>query len=103
MAYSDPYYATKEHKDWRTLLIARDKGCVICNSQERLNAHHLIPHKFKKLRSNIMNGVMLCPSHHTKMGFKISPHSHGSMLFAAWMMKNRPEQFKWVMENWDEV
>jgi hypothetical protein len=101
MAKSDPYFNTKEHKEWRAQLIKRDGGCVVCGNVERINAHHLIPRKIEKFRSILINGVCLCPSHHCMHGFKLSPHSHGSMLFYLWMRKNRPEQLKWCEDNWE--
>lgn len=97
MAYLD----TKEHKDWRKRLIERDKGCVICGQKAKIAAHHLIPKEYEEYRSDINNGVMLCFKHHMKYGFYISPHSHGAMLFAIWLLNNRKEQFKWVEEHWD--
>lgn len=100
MAKSDKYYHSKEHKEWRKALLERDEGCIVCGSTERLNAHHLIPKNFKKFRSDINNGVLLCASHHCSYGYKISPHSHGSMLFFIWLMDNRPDLIEWVRENW---
>ena len=95
------YLDTKEHKDWRAKVIARDGACVICGATGRLTGHHLIQKNIKKLRSNIMNGVTLCGRHHAQYGYCLSPHNDASFMFAIWMMKNRPELFKWVEDNWE--
>ena len=95
------YLDTKEHKDWRRDLIARDGACVVCGKTERLSAHHLIPKNIIKFRSDINNGIVLCGSHHSGWGFGLSPHSHGAVLFFLWMQKNRPEILKWVEEHYE--
>ena len=96
------YLDTAEHKKWRKEVIERDGACVICGKTERLTGHHLIPKHIIKHRSNIKNGITLCGTHHGRYGYIISPHNDSSFMFAVWMMENRPEQFKWVKENWNE-
>ena len=81
----------KEHQDWRSDLIERDKGCIICgHGLKGLNAHHLIPANFKEFEFDIDNGVMLCPSHHT-LG-KFSAHKH-PIWFSRWLRINRNPQY----------
>lgn len=95
------YYDTKEHKDWSKEV--RSRGCAINdNCSPKLDAHHLIPKEVEKTRSHPMNGICLCARHHCKYGFRVlSPHNDAACLFFFWMMKNRPEQMKWVEENYD--
>jgi hypothetical protein len=98
MAYLD----TKEHKDWARLVKERDgHKCIVCNSTNRISAHHLIPKEIEEFRSNINNGVTLCAKHHMRFGFGLSPHSHGSALFFIWLMRNRPYILNWIEENWN--
>jgi len=96
------YLATKEHKEWAMKVKQRDKMCIVCHQKEKLVAHHLIPKEFEETRSNVNNGVALCFRHHMRFGHQISPHSHGSILFAIFLMKHKPEVIKWVSENWKE-
>ena len=97
------YLNTKEHKDWSNAVRQRDKVCIVCQDNSHLTAHHLIPKEFPKTRSDINNGVTLCSRHHMRFGYKLSPHSHGAMLFFIWLLRNRPDIIKWVEEHWDGV
>lgn len=97
MAYLD----TKEHKEWSKAVRDRDGECLICGKKEKLSAHHLIPKEFKETRSQLMNGVALCFTHHMRFGYGISPHSHGSLLFTMILKEKRPDLWNWVKENWD--
>lgn len=91
----------KAHKEWAKAIKEKfGNKCIICKSEKLLNAHHLIPWDIEKFRYDPNNGVALCPKHHTKYGYGISPHSHGSMLFAIFLMKNYPEILAWVEENY---
>lgn len=89
-----------KHKIWASAIKWRfgDK-CAVCGATNYLSAHHLIPWEVEEFRFNINNGIALCPSHHTRYGHGISPHSHGSMLFAIFLIKNFPEILKWIEEN----
>lgn len=94
----------KGHRDWRSKVLAKfDNKCVICGEDHMLNAHHLIPWEVEEHRTDINNGIALCPKHHTKYGHGLSPHSHGSALFFIWMMRHRPDILKWVEEHFYEV
>lgn len=97
------YLDSKEHKEWRLKIIERDKCCVICGETKSLSAHHLIPKEVISLRSDVDNGLALCFKHHSRYGWGISPHSHGSFLFFMWLMKNRPEQFNKLADMWKNV
>lgn len=92
----------KEHRAWAVAVKLRDDfKCVICQQDHHLNAHHLIPWEIEEYRHRIINGICLCPKHHTKYGSGLSPHSHGAALFFIWMMNNRKWQLDWVEENYD--
>ena len=91
----------KRDKEWRDAVMARDKCGVICKRTEgRLNAHHLIPKQFKECRWDLLNGIMLCFQHH-KVG-KYSAHQN-AIWFADWLLKNRPEQYHYVIRKLDQI
>ena len=51
---------------WREVIFSKDlHKCVICGATERLNAHHLITRQISLYRHDPLNGVTLCPKHHT--------------------------------------
>ena len=57
--------SSREYRIWRMLVIRRDSRCVICNSLQKRNAHH-INHAtyFVDQRFDVDNGVTLCyPCH----------------------------------------
>lgn len=61
--------ATQEYKEWRYEVFKRDNyRCVSCGANSNtLEAHHILPFaKYKKLRTDINNGVTLCKKHHTE-------------------------------------
>lgn len=84
----------KKDKEWAKQIKERDKGCVICGSKVRLNAHHIIPREIKEFRYDLMNGLALCPRHH-KYNFQISAH-RSSFSFLEWFINNRPEQYLYL-------
>jgi len=53
-------------KQWRKLVIKRDKECICCGSTINLRVHHKLPWKlYPKLRTKITNGCVLCNVCHT--------------------------------------
>ena len=93
----------KQAKDWSVEVKKRDGfKCVICDTTRNLVAHHLIPWEVEKYRFDVNNGITLCPSHHTRFSYHISPHSDGAALFFFWLFENRPDTFKWLKENFIE-
>jgi hypothetical protein len=71
--------------------------CEICGRTEFLDAHHLIPkERFPELQLCRENGICLCKLHH-KFG-KFSFHRH-PLWSTIWLQKNKPEQFKWILEH----
>lgn len=59
--------ASREHRTWRAKVIRRDGRCVICNSMNKREAHH-INHSvyFTELRFDINNGIALCKQCHSQ-------------------------------------
>ncbi len=52
---------SREYRIWRVGVIRRDPKCVICDSMERRNAHHINSGSyFPDERYDINNGVTLC-------------------------------------------
>ena len=80
----------KLDKQWALDVKERDKHCLICNSTNFLNAHHIIPREIKKTRHNLDNGLTLCRLHH-KFSLEISAHRNPFVLYL-WLMMNRKEQ-----------
>jgi len=54
-----------EYKKWRILIRERDRQCIICGSNEKLNSHHMFSYKkYINLRTDTQNGISLCQKHH---------------------------------------
>lgn len=83
---------------WAELVKIRDNHkCIMCDSTEMLNAHHLISRRVFRYRWNIDNGVTICPGHHEFsliMSFHTSPWATED-----WMKINRPEQYETWCKN----
>ena len=88
----------KSFKLWAQQVKERDGfKCVVCGNTKSPNAHHIIPREIKELRFDINNGISLCPLHH-QFGLQISAHRNPFMFFI-WLMKNRKEQFNYLLTN----
>ena len=58
---------SREYRVWRVKVIRRDKRCVICNSLQKREAHHLNHASyFIDERFDESNGVCLCKNCHTQ-------------------------------------
>lgn len=66
-------------------------ACVICGSEFKPNAHHIIPRENKEYRHDLDNGITLCTKHH-KFSRIISAHNN-PMAFFLWLQKYRYSQF----------
>lgn len=78
--------------------------CEICGSRtRRLNAHHIILRGRLKFRYDSSNGVCICSYHHT---FDPDCCPHGGLdavkRFEEWLMRERPGQYQWFLENKDD-
>ncbi len=87
----------KQLKEWSLAVRERDKWrCILCGTKHpRLNAHHLLSREiYPQYKLEIMCGISLCPMNcHRRRA-----HWDG-VAFGIWLMKNRPEQWKWVEEH----
>ena len=84
-------------KNWREAVLKRDEGvCQICKKKpNKIHVHHIIPRQVKELRYDVMNGIALDFNHH-KVG-RNSAHNN-ALFFSAWLRKNKPEQYKYLMK-----
>lgn len=74
---------------WAKTVKTRDNyQCVICGSNEKPNAHHIIPRENKEYKLNIDNGITLCVKHH-KFSRDISAHNN-PLAFFIWLERNNP-------------
>jgi predicted restriction endonuclease len=88
---------TKEDHKWADAVKVRDNHCcVICGSNIRPNAHHIIVRENHETKLEIDNGLTLCPKHHLFCR-KISAHNNPLGLFV-WLEENRPDQLAFVRE-----
>ena len=57
---------TRAYKEWRRVVLDRDKVCCVCGSSLDLEAHHMNCMKyFPGQREDIDNGITLCGKHHS--------------------------------------
>ena len=86
----------KEQRDlddaWATMIKARDNWqCVICGSDYRPAAHHIIPRENRDTRYEESNGLTLCTKHH-KFCRIISAHNN-PFAFYLWLHLYRPDMY----------
>lgn len=106
----------KALKQWSQIVLAAGK-CAVCGIPSHpkmkngepvknkrgkpiwvyLNAHHLLPReRYPELRTEIMNGICLCPIHHKHGKYSF----HRNPIWAViWLRKNRREQYDWCKQN----
>lgn len=53
--------------------------CVLCNSQDRVQVHHIIPYRYSRSH-NINNLVCLCRSCHSREELKVNPAVRAGLL-----------------------
>ena len=93
----------KAHRLWAEAVKNRDNNkCVICRATKIVCAHHLIPWELEPFRYDVNNGISLCPKHHTRYSYGLSPHSDGAALFYFWIFNHKPEVWKWLEENFND-
>lgn len=78
--------------------VIREVGyCEMCGSKEgQLHAHHLIRRGNFAYRHLVENGACLCASCHT---FASHSAHRDRTFFYQWLKRNRPGQWKWLMEH----
>lgn len=58
---------TYEYRLWRKAVLERDRNCIWCGSEERLEIDHILPFaSYPELRLAIDNGRVLCHDCHKK-------------------------------------
>jgi hypothetical protein len=87
---------------WSTLVKIPNK-CAVCSKSNNLESHHLIGRNNWKYRYEPMNGLCLCPVHHS-LGDGIAAHGSNDVTgrFRDWFEKNRPKQYEWFEEHRDD-
>jgi len=54
-----------ELKRWTRLVKERDGCCFICQTTEKLEAHHILPKaKYPEYATEVWNGIAMCKTHH---------------------------------------
>lgn len=74
----------------------REDPCLVCDTNETLNAHHIIPREEMSLRHNTLNGCSLCQYHH-KFCVKFSPHRN-AVIFLLILKQKYPNKYNFVMD-----
>lgn len=88
---------TKELKEWADK-VKEFWGyrCAVCGSESKLNAHHLLPRQIKKYRTDLGNGICLCPKCH-RLSFTLSAHQN-PIAFYIWFEKKYPSWLEKIKE-----
>jgi hypothetical protein len=93
---------TKDDEKWAFAVKDRDSWrCVICGSEIRPNAHHLIVRENHETKWDIDNGLTLCPKHHFFCR-QVSAHNNPLGLWI-WLEKNRPQQLQYCRTKLEEI
>lgn len=91
------YWRNKADKAWKELVFIHGGAkCAICDSNDWLQAHHLIPREMTSHRHVVANGILLCASHH-KYSFELSPHK-APVAFFGWIIKSNGMRWAWLLE-----
>ena len=93
--------AKKFLKEWREAALQRASFagvpvCERCGSREHLNVHHIINKRYKPLRYNKLNSLVLCAKCH-KFDIKMAAHSNPIMVVDL-LMKIRPQAITTLRE-----
>lgn len=82
---------SSEYKRWRKQVLERDHHkCVCCGNYKDVQTHHLIPFdEDKKLRTEISNGVTVCPSCHRLFHKEYGRKNNTKEQFKAFCMERR--------------
>lgn len=92
----------KKFKAWADEVKDNDnRKCVICESVDRLNAHHIIPRQNHEFRFDVRNGISLCPKHH-RFSFEFSAH-HTPFEFMEWFREHRRSQYNYLKKKLEEL
>lgn len=79
---------------WAKFVRERDGECEVCGKTEYLAAHHFIRRGISVTRYDLLNGITLCPSHHT-FNFEFSAHRTPEA-FDRWFKEKYPDRYKYL-------
>lgn len=97
-----PLKLTKEDKEWAKKIKTRDNNkCVVCGSEKKPNAHHILPKGNRAYRYDEMNGITLCPKHH-RFSFELSAHQN-PFVFMLWLAGQRRNQYAYLVGKCDPI
>lgn len=97
------YWRKKADSLWGELIHSLYSMCDVGRTGEgpscsgNLEAHHLISRGNRATRHNVINGILLCSSHH-KFSNKLSAHG-APLAFSEWLQTYRSRQWGWCSEN----
>ena len=80
---------------WYKIQHHRWKRCAVCGSPA-VEIHHLVRKAHSATRTELLNGIGLCPEHHR--GSELSPHGTPD-LFEGWIKDNCPEIYYFLKHN----
>jgi hypothetical protein len=90
----------KNLSEWSKKVRQRDGKCIVCESNNHLNAHHILAKEnYKNFMFEALNGVALCPIHH-KFG-KYSAHKN-PIWFSKFLQDHCIDQYIWAQANVDK-
>lgn len=82
---------------WSKEIRARDKVCQICGSNQRLQAHHILPkERWQEYKFELMNGITLCANCHKFGKYSVQ---FGGLWFTEWLRINKPNYYHWCMQH----
>ena len=77
---------TREYRQWRVSVIRRDATCVICNSRQNRQAHHIEDGSHHpESRFDVENGITLCRGCHTALHTMFKPSFRHKTTKADWL------------------
>lgn len=85
------------------LFMAQGRGepCAYCGTTINTCFHHIVPKgRCKALRYDLMNMMVLCPSHHNFSNV-VAPHSTNSFAverFVIWLRENHTRKYEYCLE-----
>lgn len=84
-------------KEWADAVKVRDgHKCVMCGATESLSAHHIMRKRlWTDFKLDLENGVTLCKGCHL---FRRTSAHLGEFFFNEWVRRNRPDQWKHLVD-----
>lgn len=94
----------RQLENWSKKVRERDGNkCVLCNSTDHIQAHHIFQKKlFKDYRFELNNGISLCNKHHAFGRYSVH-RGIGDFLLFEYLRESRPEQYKFIKKTLKEL